>query len=552
MGSFVVPRTQPGLRTQPLRTQKDTIGPDVIRPTITWLPMPVAGLAPLPHARVQSAVAAATKTTPLAPAQSFLERFGSSNEVTVLYEALEQISYPNIRAVCMEAKQLAKRLEVFLLPQGYGFQERGALYSPYPQYLSDVDLTFIAEEGMNGPEVISKNVSQTLLIAAQSVFEGGSPTWVTVESWNGKTYDGHYKEIFGGRVDELIQLDTEVINLHGIYSVVSAPGWRVPLDLMLTITDKYHPRKKRIKEILHNLQRGDFAKVVQQVRKILPPDCKPVWAAAVNHKVGRLRFVVKQLRLVERMNSTNGLEYVRTYLHLPVEDEAHIAGWREFSENAMQEEAYEVIRQFQELFLDVFPSKKKKAVRAYLQLWGESGLPQVPGVMRRLPQVSEKYKQLTTERSYFASMPAAEPETNAAVETVVRAEAAEPLAVKAKALPGNRDAATSDAEDSSFQQVEKPERKIRTVSSRYKREEALRDDRVPVTLYNLLPALCQRTQPYFIPDVMSLVFFILALMSFKKITRFCAISRQASRSFEACAQFQRPVQRLRGPLMHLM
>merc|ERR1711957_950450 len=96
--------------------------------------------------------------------------------------------------------------------------------------------------------------------------------------------------------EALIRPDTVVFTLTGIYPLQSAPGWRVLLDLTLSTSEEHMPKDVRIDKILLNMGGGDFAKVCQRVRAILPKTKKREFAAAVNTEVGQLRFVVKQLK----------------------------------------------------------------------------------------------------------------------------------------------------------------------------------------------------------------------------------------------------------------
>lgn len=292
-------------------------------------------------------------------------------EEDLLYDALGKIIYPNKFAVRREALDIAERLDTVFQPTGYAFGERGSIYSEHVQYVSDMDVILIGELAQDqtlAGGAVSRDVAKLLQSAGRSLFEGGVPFWIQIGSQKEDrlTHNGHYKEVVEGRLEELIQSDTEALSLRGEYSMESAPGWRVPLDLRLSIVDKHGSKDIRRKEMLRNLELGDFAKVTQRVRNILPYRTKAKFAQAANSEVGRERFMVNQLKIAENMNcSASAMEYVRKRLHLPIEDERDIVGWRKLAETVMQEKAFVLLEDWQDVFLDVFLDEQQAAAGAY-------------------------------------------------------------------------------------------------------------------------------------------------------------------------------------------
>eukprot|EP00747_Dinoflagellata_sp_TGD_P120885 gnl/TRDRNA2_/TRDRNA2_173341_c0_seq2.p1 gnl/TRDRNA2_/TRDRNA2_173341_c0~~gnl/TRDRNA2_/TRDRNA2_173341_c0_seq2.p1 ORF type:complete len:425 (-),score=54.77 gnl/TRDRNA2_/TRDRNA2_173341_c0_seq2:122-1396(-) len=283
----------------------------------------------------------------------------ASYDRDVLYEALEQIDYPSRLEVFNEAKRMAEEFEVFLLPYGFSFRQKGGLWSPYVEYVSDVDLMFFPDEEMSlfwkdhNRSVVSRDVAKKFVSAGQSLFESRLSSWIKVVSASkGNTFLGRYREV-EGTWEELIEPDTVKLELVGVYALESAPGWRVPMDVTLTTREESLPRSVRAQQIVHSLEAGDFAKAAQRVRPLIfNKTSKWTFAQAVNHEIGQLRFVVRQLQVVQTMQPEAALEYVRSRLHLPVDEQADIVGWRQAAIYAMQEKAYAVITDFQDMLMD--------------------------------------------------------------------------------------------------------------------------------------------------------------------------------------------------------
>eukprot|EP00445_Apocalathium_hangoei_P021839 CAMPEP_0203889988 /NCGR_PEP_ID=MMETSP0359-20131031/33471_1 /ASSEMBLY_ACC=CAM_ASM_000338 /TAXON_ID=268821 /ORGANISM="Scrippsiella Hangoei, Strain SHTV-5" /LENGTH=461 /DNA_ID=CAMNT_0050811521 /DNA_START=38 /DNA_END=1423 /DNA_ORIENTATION=+ len=255
--------------------------------------------------------------------------------------ALNAIRYPEKNAVWEHVKRLGKQ-HARKFPS-YAFIPRGGLSSPYVQYVTDVD--FILNNPHHGPVAVGD--FDQLLDLAEKLCRGPGNVYSARVSWGEEElFDQEVRDM--GQVRLHVEKGADVVTLTGIYGLQG--GWSVPMDFTLQRGDSRMSKANRISKIYRNIKEHNFAKVVSRIRAILKAS-KQQFADSWNATGGALRFLVKQLDLVQFMPSQGQRPYLTAFLQLPPHPSA--AFWKELASAEMQRRALHLLQSSRALLSSV-------------------------------------------------------------------------------------------------------------------------------------------------------------------------------------------------------
>jgi hypothetical protein len=208
---------------------------------------------------------------------------------------------------------------------------------------------------------ISLHESIALFRASESIFENGRPCHLKIASHDGRcvSYDAPVSDDALAVLNGSQSSATALVVLTGVYILPRGKGgpWRIMVDLSLAVVivaKNTYPKSQRVHRVVTNLQTGDFAKGLQRTRCILSKSRKGAITSAMNKQVGGLRFLVKQLEVVQAMGDCEAARrYAQDQLHLAARGDG-IAHWMSLATTAMQAQARAVIEQHRVAFFQTF------------------------------------------------------------------------------------------------------------------------------------------------------------------------------------------------------
>jgi hypothetical protein len=208
---------------------------------------------------------------------------------------LQQVVEPNKQLLIAEVKSIAGNVTRSSKLKGFRLQERGSLFSPLIDHISDADIQLFTKK-----RIVTVDQCEQLLNFARSNFYLGNIEAVRWEGFDGSKIEVPFNEFdFASSLQG--QAGYSAFILVGVHRFSS--GILVPVDLALSCDgQKSEPAQQRCEKILTKLQEGDFAKVLQKVRALFKKGyARDRLVDSVNSHVGALRFVVKQLGMIQRV-----------------------------------------------------------------------------------------------------------------------------------------------------------------------------------------------------------------------------------------------------------
>eukprot|EP00429_Kryptoperidinium_foliaceum_P060874 CAMPEP_0176087800 /NCGR_PEP_ID=MMETSP0120_2-20121206/43959_1 /TAXON_ID=160619 /ORGANISM="Kryptoperidinium foliaceum, Strain CCMP 1326" /LENGTH=367 /DNA_ID=CAMNT_0017421651 /DNA_START=11 /DNA_END=1115 /DNA_ORIENTATION=+ len=183
--------------------------------------------------------------------------------------ALESIDYPDKAAVWEFVQQLGRRHQRAF--PGYKFVPRGGLSSPHVRFMTDIDFIF---SGRGGGLIAVSDFDALEALAVQLC--GGIRNIISakVSLQGNEMFDEEVQDL--QVVRSLVAEGADVAVITGRFTLRN--GWSVPMDLTLSLGDDKMSKAERLEKIRANLERGDYAKVVQRMRPLLNRDAKAAFA----------------------------------------------------------------------------------------------------------------------------------------------------------------------------------------------------------------------------------------------------------------------------------
>mmetsp|Transcript_62143 Transcript_62143/g.173605 ORF Transcript_62143/g.173605 Transcript_62143/m.173605 type:complete len:288 (+) Transcript_62143:71-934(+) len=255
-----------------------------------------------------------------------------------LARAIETIDFPDKDSTWQLVQRWGRQHERKF--PGYKFVPRGGLSSPHVRYMTDIDFIF---NRRGGGLVDVSDFDSLERLAAQMCGGSNNIMSAQVSMEDEAKLDDETQDLRCVRA--LVAEGADVVVITGRMSLRS--GWSVPMDFTLQCGDAKMSKAQRLEKIRGNLEAKNYAKVVQRMRALLPPDSKAVFAARWNDTGGALRFLVKQLDLLRFMPPREVTGYL-PYLCIPSEPSHET--WAEVAEQEMQRRALAMLRESRRLY----------------------------------------------------------------------------------------------------------------------------------------------------------------------------------------------------------
>lgn len=220
---------------------------------------------------------------------------------------LEQVHEPeNKQQFIDDIKAFVKRIKQNSSLKRYFLQIRGSLFSNLIEHVSDADIQLFSGQSSVTPEQC-----ESLLRIAQREFYFSFIKKICVIGMDDKKVEISFENISsvqGVRCKSFI--------LSG-YSAFSN-GFILPVDVALTSGgETRESRSDRKQNIISKLKCGDFAKVLQKIRALYKKgSIRDKLVTAINSDIGKLRFLVKQLLMIQFLftNFPSHSEEISKYL----------------------------------------------------------------------------------------------------------------------------------------------------------------------------------------------------------------------------------------------
>lgn len=272
------------------------------------------------------------------------------------WDLAKQARQPNRASLQQEAKELALGRVAQALGQGYRFEERGSLFSPYLTDISDVDIQMFSSYGTK----VGAPAAEALLSLASSLLL--KPISVRLVSGSFRTTREVPWEAF--QQERNRAGEHEAVVVCGIYR--NRDGWLLPMDVAASVGVDRETLNDRIAKIAEKAAQGNFAKVLQKIRGMVRQPLKSQIASAVNNDIGPLRFLTTQLSLLrDHPSLVNVGSYLDTQLGL--RENTNVAGCCAAAERDMQQRARQELMHFKHSVAGTLPPGEAAAFRSALR-----------------------------------------------------------------------------------------------------------------------------------------------------------------------------------------
>lgn len=262
---------------------------------------------------------------------------------------------PNKGNLQQEAHGIVQQHVSRVLGTSYRFEERGSLFSPYLQHVTDIDIQMFGRGYKIGAAT-----AQALLGLRHSLFLKTLSVRL-VSSHNGSTQEIPWSTF---HADAQKMGECEAVVLCGIWR--SKDGWLFPIDITASVGEDRETPDQRITKIQEKVGQGDYAKVLQKIRAMVRQPLKSSIASSVNDQIGPLRFLAKQLRMLrDHPEITNVKTYLGTKLGLRENLNPAVACLA--VENEMQQRAQQELRRFKQPVAETLPFAQAQSFKSALR-----------------------------------------------------------------------------------------------------------------------------------------------------------------------------------------
>lgn len=268
------------------------------------------------------------------------EDFDAGAMVRRLRTAMSAIVCPSKADLASVAKDLGAKYERRL--PGYRFLTRGGLFSPYVQYVTDMNMIFNRDSG----EVSPSELAVLEDVAALLFGSHGRVAKAKITMDEEVKFDSRVEDM--DQVRDLVEEGADLVVLTGRFR--TEDGWWIPMDVVLQNGEAHMSDRQRFNRILENIRQGNYAKAVQRIRALLRGRMKKTFGYGWNDAGSKLRFLVRQLELLRDLPDEEAAKYMDERLHLP--DDPPPEAWAEVAEKEMQKVALAYLVQHRRLIRD--------------------------------------------------------------------------------------------------------------------------------------------------------------------------------------------------------
>lgn len=188
-----------------------------------------------------------------------LEDFDAGAMVRRLRTAMSVIVCPSKVDLASLAEDLGAKYERRL--PGYSFLTRGGLFSPYVQYVTDMDMIFNRDSG----EVSPSELAALEDVAASLFGSHGRVAKAKIAMDEEVNFDGRIEDM--DQLRDLVEEGADLVVLTGRFR--TGDGWWIPTDVVLQNGEAHMTDRQRFDRILENIRQGNYAKAVQRIRALL-------------------------------------------------------------------------------------------------------------------------------------------------------------------------------------------------------------------------------------------------------------------------------------------
>ena len=292
---------QPPRRVAAFSTSTTT--DESITTSLQRLQLNSSGIIPTPDRNTKDNTDLRRENTPLGSRTLTLSKEEESVELEAdtpprIAALLQQAIQPTKRSLIAEINTIVRQVTRNKTLKGFRLQERGSLFSPLIEHISDADIQLFTRKGV----VTQAQCEHILHFAQQNLYLGH------VHSIRWECFDGSKMEVPFADFDFSTSLQNQpgyvAFVVTGVYRF--AAGFLIPVDIALTCGgEKSEPQAHRCAKIMNKLEEGDFAKVLQKIRALFKKGAaRDSLVGGVNRHVGRLRFIVKQLEMLQLILGT--------------------------------------------------------------------------------------------------------------------------------------------------------------------------------------------------------------------------------------------------------
>ncbi|KAJ1454189.1 hypothetical protein M885DRAFT_618427 [Pelagophyceae sp. CCMP2097] len=251
----------------------------------------------------------------------------------MLQRALGTLRAPQKASVQRRARDVAKAIERHF-PR-FRFQERGSLWSHHIEHVSDADVQLFTPDGgvsaQEGLGLLKRCTEDHFAYFKEGLAGGGAHNLEAFEAQLRR--GGHDSAVCKG--------------------LVWCGEFLLPFDVALAGGEDREGAEARLQKICAKAEEGDFAKVLQKVRALLQgKTLKRALTDGVNGRVGRVRFLAKQLAMVRALPAMppcaraapfDAVAYARDVLGADVAGEEYVVALADAAEAETQRRALGIL-----------------------------------------------------------------------------------------------------------------------------------------------------------------------------------------------------------------
>jgi len=201
---------------------------------------------------------------------------------------------PNRRRLQEEVSSLARGEVAEALGPGFRFEERGSLFSPLVQDVTGADILMFGNHsggavGTRAAEAVL-GLASSVLCPPESVLLGGGGGVRREVPWSTFERERDEAGTHGAGTYERVVVS-------GIYR--TRDRFLVPMCISVSVGKDHESINDRLKTMTRSAAEGDYAKALQKVRGMVKSPLKREISHSINRHIGPLRFLVKQLKLLQ-------------------------------------------------------------------------------------------------------------------------------------------------------------------------------------------------------------------------------------------------------------
>jgi len=189
-----------------------------------------------------------------------------------------------------EARDLAHGKVADAIGPGFRFFERGSLFSPYLHDVTDINILMFSNQYGGA---VGARAAEAVIGLASSVF--CRPLSIHLVARGNVKRKVSWTTFLQGERDKAGSQEAVVVS--GIYH--TRDGFLVRMNIAVSAGKGRVDADDRIEKIVRKVDGGDYATALQEMCSMVKGPLKSQISASINQQIGPLRFLVKQLEILE-------------------------------------------------------------------------------------------------------------------------------------------------------------------------------------------------------------------------------------------------------------